>query len=170
MDRADFSRLKKELQPIAKAVAKSVRDPESTRAFLEEWRGRPVYLLPSALRARTIGAWVEAEEADYILFERAAHPRHQRHIVLHEAAHMLRGHSGLSEEEMAALLLPGFPLGFVRSIACHAAMNTPEDEEAELLAVLIEARIERLEWLTPADDSSASRNVMKFMATVGGME
>jgi hypothetical protein len=65
-------------------------------ANLARSRGRPIHLLPWDTTGAAVpcGLWVSTERADYVVYERAAAPILRQHIVLHELAHLMLGHSG----------------------------------------------------------------------------
>jgi hypothetical protein len=116
---------------------------ESFRRLLEELRHRPVYLLPFPLGPEVLGIWIATDTADYIFYEHDTSPYHQRHIVLHEGSHMLRGHQGPALPDLVSSLTPHLDPKLVRSFLCHSVFNEDEEAEAEVLATLIEEQMER---------------------------
>jgi hypothetical protein len=120
--------------------------PFSARAFshsLAARRGRPIRLQPLESPAGLTGAWVATTTADYIFYEEATSPLHQRHIILHELSHLLCGHDAVPvlETEFSQLLLPDLQADMVERVLRRAAYSNEEEQEAELLASLILERV-----------------------------
>lgn len=147
MNPTHLARLKEQLRPIAEGLQLQGVDIPSFRERLEDFRQRPVYLFPfplrSALRSEVLGLWWDTDTADYIYYEQDTTPHHQRHIVLHEAAHMLRGHQGPTLPELLSRVAPHLDPKLIRSLLCRSVFNEWQEVEAEVLATLIEERIER---------------------------
>jgi len=162
----ELKRQRAALQPVADALPATVTDLESIRAFLEEIRGRPVRLVPCSMPSEPSAAWLPVPEEDLICYERSTSPHHQRHLVLHEGAHMLLGHRSTAAAELTGLLGPTLSPKFAGSLVCHRMFDDAEESQAEVLAVLLEERIdERLR--TPASPNEfASRNIDRFMSSV----
>lgn len=141
---AQLAQLKEKLRPIAHGLPLEGADVESFRRLLEKIRQRPVYLLPFALGPEVLGLWIATDTADYIFYEHSASPYHQRHIVLHEGSHILRGHRGRSLPDLVFSLTRHLDRKLVRALLCHSAFDDSQEAEAEVLATLIEERLERL--------------------------
>ena len=139
----DLARLRETLRPLAEGLALRGADTDSFRGVLEDVRQRPVYLLPFDLGPEVLGVWMETDTADYIFFEQNTTPYHQRHIVLHEASHMLRGHEGPALPDLVSSLTPHLDPRLVRSLLCHTLFNQDDEAEAEVLATLIEERMDQ---------------------------
>ncbi len=145
MKPAQLAQLKEKLRPIAHGLPLEGADVESFRRLLEKVRQRPVYLLPFALGPEVLGLWIATDTADYIFYEHSTSPYHQRHIVLHEGSHILRGHRGRSLPDLVSSLTRYLDRRLVRSLlCCHSVFDDLQEAEAEVLATLIEERLERL--------------------------
>jgi hypothetical protein len=127
-------------------------DPFDTEAFigvLARERGRPIGLLPVASRPDApCGLVVTTRNADWIVYCSDTNGLHRQHILLHEAAHILCGHTerGGDGETMAAaarVLMPHLPAELVRSVLGRTVYGEPDEREAELVASLILQRVAR---------------------------
>jgi hypothetical protein len=93
-------------------------DAEAFVDLLARERGRPIGLLPVAARPDVpCGLVVTTRAADWIVYCSDTSPLHRQHILLHEAAHILCGHTQRDSE--------------------------PDEREAELVASLILQRVSR---------------------------
>lgn len=137
-------------------------------------RGRPIELVRVAARPHLpCGLVVTTDETDVILYSADTSALHQRHILLHEAAHLLCGHAesrasvagrggphgsgltsnaqGSSPEATAAGaiggLLPHLPTELVHRVLGRTAYTEPQEREAEIVASLILYRVGRDEGL-----------------------
>jgi hypothetical protein len=128
-------------------------------------RGRRIELIPVSSRPNLpCGLVITTAEADLILYSADISPLHRRHILLHEAAHLLCGHvddaaggaSDGSDTGFAAgaagtggvgagisSLLPHLPAELVRGVLGRTAYSEPQEREAELVASLILYRVAR---------------------------
>src|SRR5689334_12997234 len=109
-------------------------------------RARPIALHPFHSLAGPCGLWVATPTTDFIFYEQATTPLHQQHIILHEASHLLCGHTATRprEDERLRFLLPDLDEELVRSVLRRATYSAEDEQEAELLASLIVARGGRL--------------------------
>lgn len=124
-------------------------------------RGRPLHLLGLDLPVDgPRGFCVSTKRSDYIAYEKATSPLHQEHIILHEASHLLCGHTGndaLSREH-ASRLFPTLDPDLVERVLGRTSYSTEEEREAELLASMIlravhrRDRVPRLPARSGADD------------------
>lgn len=163
MNPKDLAHLKDQLRPVADQFELHGADVESFRRYLEEFRQRPVYLVPQSLGPEIHGLWAATDTADYILFEEATTPYHQRHIVLHEGSHMLQGHVGPSLPELAARLVAHLEPKLVRSLLCRTVFSTQEEAEAEVLATLIEERMDQASATSVSSTSpKTTRDITQF--------
>ncbi|WP_327287546.1 hypothetical protein [Streptomyces sp. NBC_01198] len=108
-------------------------------------RGRPLRLIPLP-RADTegsgiCGAWIACADADHVYYSVVTSAVHQRHIVLHELAHILLGHRRTDEPDPAGLeqLFPDLDPAMVARLLARSGTgaDTVREQEAELLACLI---------------------------------
>jgi hypothetical protein len=104
---------------------------------LAERRGRPIELIAVPERpGLPCGLLVVTGEADCILYAGGTSPLHRRHILLHEAAHLVCGHDRQPASSPAALL-PHLPDALVGRVLGRTVYSEPQEHEAELLASLI---------------------------------
>jgi hypothetical protein len=108
-------------------------------ARLSNQRGRPILLRPfSSGPSMPCGLWIGAVDADYIYCEAGTTPFHMAHIALHEIAHMLLDHCGLSAwQNLARQIAPDVHPSLVQLILSRSAYSTPEERYAETLASLV---------------------------------
>lgn len=62
-------------------------------------RGRPIELIPRVMShyaSVATGLWIRRTDRDQIVYDNSGAVLHQDHIILHELAHMLCGHEGIS--------------------------------------------------------------------------
>ena len=134
-------------------------DAETLCARIADRRGRPITLLALALPpGAPRGLWISTEHRDFIVYERATSPLHQEHIILHELAHLLCGHTGGPElrDEHARRLFPTLDPDLITRFLGRSGYTSEEEQEAEILASMIlrEAGRHRRSR-RPADPASA---------------
>ena len=123
-------------------------------------RGRPLHRrpLPSLASPRPVpgapcGLWLGLPGADYVFFDPGTSPLHAEHIVLHEIAHILCGHTaGPTGSAALAQLFPDLDPALVsqalasRALVSRALVSralgraghtTEQEREAEMLASMI---------------------------------
>jgi len=102
-------------------------------------RGRPLRLFPVAFApGRTCGRWIATAEADYVCYETGTTPFHATAIALHEIAHLLLGHQGLTTwQEVAQWLTPDPDPAPARIVIGRCDYTRPEERDAEMLATLM---------------------------------
>ena len=112
-------------------------------ARLGRQRNRPVRLCPVAFTAgRPCGLWIATTEADYVYYERGTTPFHAISIALHEIAHLLLGHHGITAwQDLARWLAPNLDSALIQIILGRSAYTTPEERDAETLASLMLERV-----------------------------
>ncbi|GIG92146.1 UBA domain-containing protein [Plantactinospora endophytica] len=113
-------------------------------------RNRPIRLLPMPLHeARPCGIWLALPDADLIVYEANTTRMHQDHIVAHELAHVVCGHSVLGDDRPfdPRQLFPDLDPGLVRTLLGRSHYSDAQEREAEVLASLLLSRVDR----TPAD-------------------
>lgn len=119
-------------------------DPVVLLEQLAVRRGRPIELLPVPARPHApCGLLVSTLEADYILYAADTGVLHQRHILVHEIAHLLLDHAGSAPLAPAAALLPSLSPALVQRVLGRTGYDEPQEREAELLASLILSRADR---------------------------
>jgi hypothetical protein len=142
MNPTELARLKEQLRPVAERLRLQGMDIPSFRKLLEDFRQRPVCIFPfplrSALRSEVLGLWWDTDTVDYIYYEQDTTPHHQRHIVLHEGSHILRGHQGPTLPELLSRVAPHLDPKLIRSLLCRSVFDETQEAEAEVLATLIE--------------------------------
>jgi hypothetical protein len=101
-------------------------------------RGRPLHRLPlpGLSPGSPCGLWLGLPHADYVFFDPATSPLHAEHIVLHEIAHILCGHT---TGDAAAQLFPDLDPAMVARALARAGHTTGQEREAEMLASVIRA-------------------------------
>lgn len=113
---------------------------DAVRERVEQLRGRPLVVreLPEQVAvAGACGLWLGTDDADYVFYEARTAPLHREHIILHEIGHVLCDHHrGLTVQ--ADDLEPTMALPFNRLMA-RASYTTAEEQEAEMIATLIQS-------------------------------
>ncbi len=116
---------------------------------LERRRNRPIIVKYLPLAPRFFGLWSAGKQVDYVFVNSDLHPVHQIHCLLHEIAHMLLGHRGmsladfLSSDLMAELQLETHA-GHLRSTLIGDAV---QEAEAEAFVLELQRRIVRADRL-----------------------
>lgn len=124
-------------------------DAEAFIAMLARERGRRIGLLPITARPDVpCGLVVTMRNADWIVYCCDTNGLHRQHIQLHEAAHILCGHTerggdGTAMAAAARALMPHLPAELVRSVLGRTVYSEPDEREAELVASLILQRVAR---------------------------
>ncbi|MFJ6727405.1 regulator component [Streptomyces sp. NPDC091281] len=118
---------------------------DAIRERVEELRGRPLVLreLPEQVAvAGACGLWLGTDDADYVFYEARTAPLHREHIILHEIGHVLcdhhRGVTGHGEELTGRLLTDLTP-HLVKRLMTRTSYTTAEEQEAEMIASLIQS-------------------------------
>lgn len=116
-------------------------------ARLAERRGRPIELIPVDTRPNLpCGLLMVTDHADCIVYATDTTVLHQRHILLHEAAHLVCGHDRAASGPVPGgtdALLSHLPDALVRRVLGRTVYTEPQEHEAELLASLICSRAAR---------------------------
>ena len=111
-------------------------------AALAERRGKRIELVPVRLGSGVpCGALVSTDEAEYLCYAADTTPLHAEHIVLHELAHILSGHSG--GDGALARLFPDLDPATVSRVLGRVSYTTEQEREAEMMASLIRGRSSR---------------------------
>ena len=110
---------------------------------LAERRKRPLVLRAIDVPSGLGGFWVASPQADYILYQAGTSSLHRLHIILHELSHLICEHkpAPVTDDEFLRIMLPDLSPRAFRHILKRAAYSTAEDQEAEMLATLLSARI-----------------------------
>ncbi|CAL9437259.1 ImmA/IrrE family metallo-endopeptidase [Streptomyces sp. enrichment culture] len=119
-------------------------------AAIERQNGRPLTLSPlpqdAGAEAGLCGLWISLGRADHIFYETTTSAFHQRHIILHEIAHLLLGHGTQPDGDgplpgMEALF-PDLDPATVRRLLARGRTDYTElqEQQAELMATLIHQR------------------------------
>ena len=118
-------------------------DLDAFCAEVELRRGRPLIRRPVAgLSAEApCGLWIGTANADHVFYDPGTSPLHAEHIVLHELAHILSGHSG--GEGALARLFPDLDPATVTRVLGRVSYTTAQEREAEMMASLIRGRSAR---------------------------
>lgn len=145
----------------ARVLLRRIRlpDPFDLEEFLQVVaadRGRPIKVLPLAgeqLPTVPCGLWIAGETADWVLVEDSTSPLHRDHIVLHEVAHMICGHT--TNLDHPSLLLPHLDPERVRVVLGRTSYSNAQEREAEALASLLLSRAHRTRspGISIADDA-----------------
>jgi hypothetical protein len=116
---------------------------ESFCRSLAERRHRPIVLRAIDGPAGLGGFWVASSQADYILYQAGTSSLHRLHIILHELSHLICEHkpAPVTDDEFLRIMLPDLSPRAFRHMLKRAAYSTAEDQEAEMLATLLSARI-----------------------------
>ncbi|MFJ4583693.1 regulator component [Streptomyces echinatus] len=119
---------------------------DALRARVEELRGRPLVLRELPEQAAATGAcglWLGTDDADYVFYEPRTAPLHREHIILHEIGHVLCDHHrSLADGDGDRLTgrLPDDPEPrLVRRLMARTSYTTTEEQEAEMIASLIQS-------------------------------
>ncbi|MFG1949402.1 hypothetical protein [Nonomuraea sp. NPDC048826] len=119
---------------------------EALCAQVAAQRGRPIRLLPMTRSSGVCGMWVSAGDSDLIFYDQVTTSPHQQHIILHELSHLLCDHypSGATSPDQWRHLLPDLDPRMVHRVLGRTTYTDVEEQEAELLASLIQARAGKL--------------------------
>lgn len=121
-------------------------DVDVLLARLAERRRRPVRLLPllPGLRDDPSGMWVPLPEEDVLFAEGSVSAWYRDHVILHEVGHMLWEHAGTVRDVTRWLGEYGVqPQQQTRVELRCSVTATDREQEAEMVALLIESRITR---------------------------
>gem|GEM_PF-2212243 len=121
-------------------------DAETFIAALARRRGRPIELIGVPSRPdRPCGLLVTTARSDLIIYSSDTSTVHRRHILLHEAAHLLRDHDQSSQAATGGVgaLLPHLSPSLIRNVLGRTVYTEPQEREAELIATMIHHRVAR---------------------------
>ncbi len=128
-----------------RAISESLELPEPFDAAeliarLATSRGRPIDLIAVAARpGAPCGLLVTTGQADYIVYAEDTSALHRQHILVHEYAHLLLGHTSEPSPDpgLTGGLLPNLSPDLVKKVLGRTVYLEPQEQEAELLASLI---------------------------------
>jgi hypothetical protein len=140
-------------------------------------RGRRLHVrgIPGpASRARPCGIWIATDDGDWIFVDQQTSPLHRQHIVLHELAHMLCGHSAaeLPENDMLRRLFPDLSPTMVKTVLSRSGYQSEYEREAELLASLIlaQAQSAAVPIMPVTDVSATEKEILRRAALALGLQ
>jgi hypothetical protein len=109
-------------------------------AAVAERRGRPLIrrAVPGLSADAPCGLWIGTADADHVFYDPGTSTLHAEHIVLHELAHILSGHSGA--DGPLARLFPDLDPAVIGRVLGRAAYSDTQEREAEMMASLIRGR------------------------------
>jgi hypothetical protein len=136
---------------------------EALSAKMSQLRGRPVRHLLVAFPPCTVtGLWVATDDMDYVFCEQHTSLVHQLRIFFHEFWHLYDGHEGgtvgaalgLDDNLAPSDLVPAIGQDqLARIIAARSPCSRREEEDAELFAWLLTAKVSRWmhkqQWTVP---------------------
>ena len=125
---------------------------------LQKRRGRGLLLHPwnDALPSGGLcGAWLSTSDTDHVYFAANTSQTHQRHIVLHEIAHMLWGHELVPDAAGLAHLFPDLdPQTVLQALLLQrAGYAEKQEQQAEMTASLLGESVDRLSASTELSGS-----------------
>lgn len=103
---------------------------------LSSVRGRPIRVVEWPLPLPgPLGVWMSRDHDDIIVVQELATGSHREHILLHEVAHIVCGHTGEPLPEQEPVLPALDPVGAGDApVLFRSAYDTVSEREAELLA------------------------------------
>jgi hypothetical protein len=134
------------------------RDVVEFAQALSAKRGIPLHVLPVTIRpSDPCGLWLSTPEADFITYEAVASRPHQHHIIAHELGHMIYGHQGVSAASSITtqLLFPDLDPSLVQDMLGRSGYTEPQEQEAEMMATIIQDRLRHEPDVEVADPASA---------------
>jgi hypothetical protein len=126
-----------------------IPSPFDLDAFCDEVaarRGRPLIRrpVPGLSADAPCGLWIGTGRADHVFYDPGTSPLHAEHIVLHELAHILSGHTGLGgpagPDGTLSRLFPDLDPSAVRRALGRVSYTSAQEREAEMMASLIRGR------------------------------
>ncbi|GAB1640631.1 hypothetical protein [Krasilnikovia sp. MM14-A1259] len=109
-------------------------------------RDRPIRLVSLPMpEAGPCGIWLSLPEVDLIAYEAGTHRMHQDHIIAHELAHLICGHSTVDNRPGldTRALFPDLDPALVRALLHRAHYPDAQEQEAEVMASLLLSRLSR---------------------------
>jgi hypothetical protein len=111
---------------------------------VEARRGRRLLrrAVPGLSSHAPCGIWIGTPEADHVFYDPGTSTLHAEHIVLHELAHILSGHS-LDTDGSLTRLFPDLDPSTITRVLGRVGYTTVQEREAEMMASLIRGRSAR---------------------------
>ena len=115
---------------------------EALLGAMERQRGRPLEVVFHAFGAGEkvpCGVWASFRDGDVVVVEARTSPAHQKHICLHELAHILCGHAGakILAAGYLAKLMPDLAPEKVADVLARTGYDSAQEREAEAMATLL---------------------------------
>lgn len=141
-------------------------------------RGRPLRVqvhAGSGGHGSPCGMWVALDDADVIVVDRRTSSLHRQHIGLHEIGHIMAGHNSGTDlgHDVALRLMPDLDPAMVRRVLGRVSYDTPQEREAEMIALLLSQRIatpRRAAGTSDDPDSPAGRALRQLNQAFGGQD
>ena len=111
---------------------------------LSRRRNRLIHLVPAPMgAAQPSGIWLRLHAMDVIVYEADTSRTHQEHIIAHELAHILCGHTTAAPvaDEDSRLIFPDLDPQLVRDMLLRAEYDDGHELEAEVMASAILQRM-----------------------------
>jgi len=168
----DKERVTRRIRRLLRTCESRFTEWELDRAFditglvehLSRRRNRLVHLVPAPMgAARPSGIWLRLHAMDVIVYEAETSRTHQEHIVAHELAHILCGHTSAAPvaDEDSRLIFPDLDPRLVRDMLRRAEYDDGHELEAEVMASAILRRMNaRPPEHAAAGDSPETRAVL----------
>lgn len=126
----------------------AVPEPFDLQSFcdvISRRRGRPLELVPKQSRLGPCGVWLALPDRDFVFYEPETTSIHRDHIILHELAHLLCEHQPCEaiDDDVLGQLFPSLDAAVVRRVLGRTSYSAVEEQEAEMTASLVRARIDR---------------------------
>lgn len=116
-------------------------------ALVSKRRGRPIVIHESSALTLDVnvpcGLWIELDDVDNILVAKGATPSHRDHIVVHELAHVLYNHQGVTGKNYLSLTVPNLSPALIRRVLGRGSYGPHEEQQAEVLASVIMEQVGR---------------------------
>lgn len=114
---------------LADLGLESLTTVEDIRARASELGQRDIQLVPYSLSGSGVhGLLVRTDATDYVVYDSDTTAMHREHIILHELSHVMCGHTGSSNHDLAEIL-------------CRESYLDDQEVEAEMLASMMGQRV-----------------------------
>jgi hypothetical protein len=109
-------------------------DPGELCQVLAAKRGRKLRLVATHMVRGACGVWISTQRRDYVFYEACTTPAHQRHIVLHEAGHLIFDHQGTPDLDGVKQFHHLDPIITTGTAAARLDFDDYEERQAEMFA------------------------------------